>query len=222
MLKASSKDRRKNNNMKLKPKGPGDAGWQAHKSSNTRDQILEAAIKCIVEIGYANTTTTKIAEVAGLSRGATLHHFPSKMLIIRAAVDYLHQKRLRAFRKSIDNIPTGADRPKLSVEFYWNHVTHPLFVAFFELSVAARHDDDLRDILHPAQKAFDEEWYKTAQELFPEWQSDPTAFNLALDLSQKLMEGMAISRLTHAREDKNEALREYLEECIHNLAPKSN
>jgi len=211
---------KENNNMKPMPKGPGDAGWQALKSSNTRDQILEAAIKCIVELAHATTTTTKIAEVAGLSRGATLHHFPSKMDIIRAAVDYLHEKRLRAFRKSIDNIPAGADRPRLGVEFYWKHVTHPLFVAFFELSVAARHDDDLRDILLPAQQAFDEEWYKTAQELFPEWQSDPTAFNLDLNLTQKLMEGMAISRLTHLREDKNRALRNYLEQCIRNLAPK--
>ncbi len=208
--------------MKSMPKGPGDAGWQAHKSSNTRDQILDAAIESIVEFGYANTTTTKIAEVAGLSRGATLHHFPSKMDIIRAAVDYLHEKRLRAFRKSIDNIPAGADRAKLGVEFYWKQVTHPLFVAFFELSVAARHDDDLKDILQPAQTAFDEEWYKTAQDLFPEWQSDPEAFNLALNLTQKLMEGLAISRLTHPRTDNNKALRVYLEESIRSLAPKSN
>jgi len=208
--------------MKSEPKGPGDAGWQAHKSSNTRDQILDAAIECIVKYGYANSTTTKIAEMAGLSRGATLHHFPSKMDIVRAAVDHLHQKRLRAFRKSIDKMPEGADRPKLGVEFYWKHVTHPLFVAFFELSVAARHDDDLKDILLPAQKAFDEQWYKTAQDLFPEWQSDPEAFDLALNLTQKLMEGVAISRLTHAREDKNEALRDYLEESIRNLAPKEN
>ena len=208
--------------MKPMPKGPGEPGWQAHKSSNTRDQILEAAIKCIVDYGYANTTTSKISEVAGLSRGATLHHFPSRMDIIRAAVDYLHQKRLRAFRKSIDNIPTGADRAKLGVDFYWKQVTHPLFVAFFELSVAARHDDDLKDILLPAQRAFDEEWYQTAQELFPEWQSDPAAFDLALNLTEKLMEGIAISLLTHSREDKNEALRDYLEDCIRSLAPKSS
>lgn len=208
--------------MKLQPKGPGDAGWQAHKSSNTRDQILEAAIECIVELGYANTTTTKISEIAGLSRGATLHHFPSKIDIIRAAVDYLHQKRLRAFRKSITTIPEGADRAKLGVKFYWDQVNHPMFVAFFELSVAARHDDDLKDILDPAQSAFDKEWYLTAKELFPEWQSDPEAFDLALNLTQKVMEGMAINRLTTSGEDNNAALRNYLEESIRNLAPKQD
>ena len=206
--------------MQTEPQGPGDAGWQAHKSRNTREQILEAAIKCIVDHGYANTTTTKISPVAGLSRGATLHHFPSRMDIISAAVNYLHKKRLRAFRNSIDNIPAGADRRKLAVDFYWRQVTHPLFVAFFELSVAARHDDDLKDVLLPAQKAFDDEWYQTARELFPEWQSDPDAFDLALDLTQKLMEGIAINLLTHSPDGDNDALLAYLEKCIHDLAPK--
>lgn len=202
------------------PKGPGDAGWQAHKSSNTRDQILDAAIQCIVDFGYGNTTTTKIAEIAGLSRGATLHHFPSRMDVIRAAVDHLHQKRLRAFRKSIANIPDDVDRVKMAVESYWAHVTHPVFVAFFELSVAARSDEELENILRPAQISFDEEWYKTAQELFPEWQADKPAFDLALNLTQKLMEGVAISHLTHSREENEETLLEYLEDRIRELAPK--
>ncbi|MCZ6803316.1 MAG: TetR/AcrR family transcriptional regulator [Proteobacteria bacterium] len=201
------------------PKGPGDAGWQAHKSSTTREQILDAAIRCIVDLGYANSTTTKIAEHAGLSRGATLHHFPSRLDIIRAAVDYIHQKRLRAFKKSVINTPKDSDHVSMAVHAYWSHINHPFFIVFFELSVAARHDDDLADILRPAQKAYDEEWYKTAQELYPEWQSDPEAFDLALNLSQQLLEGMAVSHLTHAREVNHDALLHYLEDSIRTLAP---
>jgi AcrR family transcriptional regulator len=201
------------------PKGPGDAGWQAHKSSTTRDQILDATIRCIVELGYANTTTTRIAEKAGLSRGATLHHFPSRMDVVRAAVDWLHEKRLRAFRKSITNIPPGVDRVKMAVEGYWAHVSHPIFAAFFELSVAARSDPELAAILRPAQKGFDEEWYRTAQELFPEWQGDRKAFDLALNLTQHLMEGIAIGYLTHARDYETAPLLEYLENSIRALAP---
>ena len=55
---------------------PAEAlGWQAQKSASTRTQIIEAAIKCFIECGYSRTTTTLIAEKAGLSRGAMLHHF---------------------------------------------------------------------------------------------------------------------------------------------------
>ena len=202
-------------------KGPGDSGWQARKSAATRDQIIGAAIRCIVESSYSKTTTMKIAEKAGLSRGATLHHFPSKMDIIRAAVDYLHEKRLQAFRRSISEIPPDADMVHLAVEAYWSHVNHPIYVAFFELSVAARTDPELREILRPAQLAFDQEWYTTAREVFPEWQSDPRAFDLALNLTQQLMEGMAISYFTHAREDNKQLLLDFLEEKLRELKPKS-
>ncbi|MEM7502978.1 MAG: TetR/AcrR family transcriptional regulator [Pseudomonadota bacterium] len=206
---------------KSKPSGPGEQGWQAQKSAATRDQILSAAVRCIVELGYSRTTTMRIAERAGLSRGATLHHFPSKLDVIRAAVDYLHERRLRAFRKSVQTIPAGTDRIKAATDAYWAHATHPIFVAFFELSVAARTDKELRKILRPAQKAFDEEWYRTAQEVFPEWQSDPEAFDLALNLVQHLMEGIAISSMTHPRSDNHEVLHQYLEDKLRELAPDS-
>jgi AcrR family transcriptional regulator len=203
------------------PSGPGDTGWQARKSAATREQIISAAIRCIVESGYSKTTTMKIAEKAGLSRGATLHHFPSKMDIIRAAVDYLHEKRLQAFRRSIKEVPADADMVHLAVESYWAHVNHPIYVAFFELSVAARTDPALKDMLRPAQLAFDQEWYSTACDLFPEWQTDPEAFDLALNLTQQLMEGMAINYFTHARSDNKQMLLDFLEQKLRELKPEA-
>jgi AcrR family transcriptional regulator len=163
----------------------------------------------------------KISEKAGLSRGATLHHFPSKMDIIRAVVDYLHEKRLEAFRRAIEEIPKDADMAHVAVWSYSAHVDHPIYIALFELAVAARTDNELREILHPAQLAFDREWYKTAWDLFPEWQSDRKAFDLALNLSQQLMEGIAISNFTHARKYDKDQLLSYLEEKIRELRPAS-
>ena len=211
----------KSKSAKLKTDGPGEMGWQARKSEATRNQIITAAIRCIVESSYSNTTTMRIAEKAGLSRGAMLHHFPSKIDIIRAVVEYLHNKRIQAFRRSIRGIPEGADRVRLAVRSYWEHVNHPLYIAIFELAVAARTDEELRDILQPAQKAFDLEWYKTAREVFPEWQSDPQAFDLALNLTQQMMEGMSISHFTHVRQIDEEQLLNYLEERLRELKPRS-
>jgi len=201
------------------PTGPGDTGWQARKSAATRDQIVSAAIRCIVELSYSKTTMMKISEKAGLSRGATLHHFPSKMDIIRAAVDYIHEKRIEAFRRSIKEIPEGADMAHLAVEAYSADLSHPIYVALFELSVAARTDKGLREILHPAQLAFDREWYETAWGLFPDWHSDRQAFDLALNLSQKLIEGVAISNFTHARQYDRQQLLRYLEDKVRELKP---
>jgi len=197
-----------------------NTSWQAQKSAATRKLIIEAAIGCFVDLGYGRTTTMRIAEAAGLSRGAMLHHFPSKIDIVKAAVEELHAKRLKAFRKSILQAPVaGKGRVHVAVQAYWQHVRHPTFVAFFELSVAARTDPELEAILKPAQAAFDAEWYRTAAEAFPEWQSDPAAFDLALDLSRYLLEGMAVSFLTHEESEREQHVLDYLEAQLRALRP---
>ena len=199
------------------PEAPTPVGWQAQKSASTRTQIIEAAIKCLVELGYARTTTAVIAEKAGLSRGAMLHHFPSKMDIVRAAVEYLHAKRLRAFRKAMAKEPIDGDHVRLGVEGYWAHVKHPWFVAFFEIAVAARTDKELAAILFPAQEAFEREWYETSLEVFPEWKRKGEKFLLGFDLSRYLMEGMAISFLTHKETERDKRVLRYLEEKLKEL-----
>ena len=105
------------------------------------------------------------------------------------------------------------------MQAYWQHVRYPTFVAFFELSVAARTDPELEAILKPAQAAFDEEWYRTAAEAFPEWQSDTAAFDLALDLSRYLLEGMAVSFLTHEESEREQHVLDYLEAQLRALRP---
>lgn len=196
-------------------------GWQAQKSASTRTQILEAAITCFTKLGYSRATTTRIAETAGLSRGAMLHHFPSKQDIVEAAVHYLHDKRLRAFKKAVQRIPPDIDRINMAVEAYWKQVTHPMFAAFHELTVAARTDPELDAILRPAQQAFDHEFYETARELFPEWQSDPEAFELALDLTQYLLEGIAVSLLLHEPDQRTDRVLKFLERQLRELRPSS-
>ncbi len=204
--------------MKARDEGAQEpAGWQAQKSAATRNLIIEAAIKCFVELGYARTTTTAIADKAGLSRGAMLHHFPSKVDIVRAAVEHLHAKRLKAFRRAAQLTPTASDRIRANLDAYWQHVRHPMFVAFFELVVAARTDPELGRILRPAQEAFEQEWHRTAREVFTEWNTDDETFDVALDLTRYVLEGMAISFLVHKETERDRRVVDYLEGKLREL-----
>jgi AcrR family transcriptional regulator len=193
------------------------AGWQAQKSAATRTRIVEAAVRCLVDLGYGGTTTTAIAARAGLSRGAMLHHFPSKIDVVRAAVGHLHAKRLKAFRKALQRLPAGGDRVRQALEAYWAHVRHPMFVAFVELSVAARTDRELAAILLPAQEAFEREWRQTAREVFPEWQAREERFDLALDLSRHVLEGLATGLATRRETARDQRLLEHLERLLREL-----
>jgi AcrR family transcriptional regulator len=181
----------------LKParaSAPAEPGLQAQKSAATRARLIDATIRCIIRYGYSRTTTPRVAEEAGLSRGAMLHHFENGGALMQAAIAELHEKRLRAFRRSADN--TVHDVSRL-VRAYWKQVSGQTFTAFHELALAARTDRDLAGILVPAQEEFRRRWYSEAIEMFPEWQGDRASFDLALALSQNVLEGMAINRLTH-------------------------
>ena len=64
------------------------------RSIATRTALLDAALETLAEKGYAATTTIETARRAGLSRGAQLHHFPTKAQLLTAAVDHLLVRRM--------------------------------------------------------------------------------------------------------------------------------
>ncbi len=58
-----------------------------------RTRLLDATIECLVTYGYAGTTTPRVAERAGVTRGAQIHHFRSKEDLVVAAIEHLAQQR---------------------------------------------------------------------------------------------------------------------------------
>ncbi len=169
---------------------------QAAKAAQTRNRLLEATVRCIVKHGYANTTTPRVAKEAGLSRGAMMHHFENGAALIKATIIELHEKRLRAFRRAAGR-PEEHDVDML-VETYWAQVQKPAFIAFHELALAARTDKELADILLPLQEEFRDRFNAQAHALFPEWRDAPKEFDLAMNLSQTILEGMSIAVQTGA------------------------
>lgn len=197
-----------------------ELSWQAQKSNMTRDRILEAAIHCLVEQGYSNLTTAKVAEYAGVSRGAMLHHFPSKLELIQAAVEYLHEKLLEDYTRRVTAIPAklkGKARRRAGIEAYWNHLADDLFVVYHELQLASRTDPDLKRILENSQKLFEQHVRETNGSLFAEWESRGDRFLLAMDVTKFLMEGMATSRLITNRKARVKRLMDYLADRLEEI-----
>jgi AcrR family transcriptional regulator len=193
---------------------------QSLKSAQTRARLIDATIRCLVKYGYAKTTTPLVAAEAGLSRGAMLHHFENGPALIKAAVVELHEKRLRAFRRSaeMEHSDVGA-----LVRTYWRQLSKPTFIAFHELALAARTHADLARILHPLQTEFRDRFMAQAVILYPEWDGYRERFDLAMTLSQTLLEGMAIKQLTGGmNEAMIEPLLKLLEDEIRSMNPALN
>lgn len=192
---------------------------QANKAAQTRRRLIDATMRCLVKYGYAKTTTPRVAAEAGLSRGAMMHHFENGTALIKATIIELHEKRLRAFRRAAGQ-PEEHDVDTL-VERYWAQVQKPAFIAFHELAVAARTDKGLGDILFPLQEEFRERFNAQAEALFPEWRDAPVQFDLAMNLSQTILEGMAIAVQTGAMDkSKVPSMLAHLEAQIRALMPQ--
>ncbi|KQM21062.1 TetR family transcriptional regulator [Novosphingobium sp. Leaf2] len=176
-------------------KGSGST-LQATKAAQTRARLIDATVRCLVKHGYAKTTTPRVAEEAGLSRGAMMHHFENSAALIKATIIELHEKRLRAFRRAAER-PDDHDVETL-VETYWAQVQKPAFIAFHELAMAARTDKELGAILFPLQEEFRDRFNAQAEALFPEWRGSEEAFDMAMNLSQTILEGMGIAVQTGA------------------------
>lgn len=190
---------------------------QSLKSAQTCAKLIEATIRCIVRLGYANTTTPQVAAEAGLSRGAMLHHFENGAALIKAAIVELHEKRLRAFRRAAE---TKDHDTTTLVHTYWKQVQKPTFIAFHELALAARTNPDLARILQPLQIEFRERFNQQAVQLFPEWHADRKRFDLAMAFSQTMLEGMAIQVLTGAMDTAMvEPLLKLVEDKIRQINP---
>lgn len=170
-------------------------GRQARKSQATQRAIVETTIRCLVKYGYHDTTYIRISEESGISRGAMRHHFPTRADIMRATIEYLHEKRLAAFRKAAASIPEDESRTRANIEALWNHVNHPVFMVFIDLGLAARRDQELNAILAPAQETFRRECYYAALEMFPEWLKHREELRTAIDLALYMMEGMVLDNL---------------------------
>jgi AcrR family transcriptional regulator len=138
---------------------------QADRSAATRARLLDAAIASLVELGWAGTTTTVIAERAGVSRGAQLHHYPTRGDLVLAAVDHLATRRAEEVRREAAALPSGRDRTYRVLELLADFSTGPLYVAALEVWVAARTDEVLRTALVPLEARLGRELHRVTVEL---------------------------------------------------------
>ncbi|MEU1891752.1 TetR/AcrR family transcriptional regulator [Streptomyces pristinaespiralis] len=137
------------------------------RSRATRQRLLEAAVACLAEVGWAGSTVTVVAERAGVSRGAAQHHFPTREDLFTAAVEYVAEERSQALRE----LP-AQDRAAVVaalVDLY----TGPLFRAALHLWVAASNEEQLRPRVTELEAKVGRETHRIAVRLLNADESRP-------------------------------------------------
>lgn len=169
---------------------------QHERSALTQRRLLDAALECLVESGYAGTTTVAVAARAGVSRGAQLHHYPTRASLVASAVRHLFSEMTADYRRRFAAL--GSSRPTLgaAVRLLWDAYRDPRYGAVLELHVAARTDPELRRALRQVAAEHRHNVEMLARLYFPEAAQHPQ-FEPLLALVLDAMTGMAVSRIVH-------------------------
>jgi len=163
---------------------------QEERSALTRARILDATLDTLAERGYAGTTTTAVAERAGVSRGAQLHHFRTRQELLAAAVGHLYARLTETYVKGFARLSPDADRIHAALELLWEVYNDPHLVAVVELQVAARTDGALLAKLLPVGEGHHANVLRLAAEYFPEAASAQPRFLAILDLILDTLGGL--------------------------------
>ncbi|HMU25820.1 MAG TPA: TetR family transcriptional regulator [Solirubrobacterales bacterium] len=174
------------------------AKTQAERRAETRAALLDATVESLVTYGYTGTTTGRIAELAGVSRGAQTPYFRSRADLLSAAVTHLAELRLAAVRERFSGKAITVEE---GLDALWEEHQGDAFDALLELWIASRTDDEMREHLVRIERdvgvAIVQE---SARALGPI--ADRPDFNDDMIYILATMRGLSMMRISHGVSDR--------------------
>lgn len=135
---------------------------QAERTELTRGRILDAAVGVLAKQGYAGFRTSDVAHVAGVSRGALTHHFPSKDGLLVEVVAHVFRSATTLGRSRARNVRTVEEAIDAllidSKDFFFSE----LFLVALDLAIQSRssegHIGPLGDISMASRLPVEASW----------------------------------------------------------------
>lgn len=133
---------------------------QAERSEAMRKRLLAATLKSLAEDGYSGSTLSSIVRRAGVSRGAQVHHYPSKQALMLDVAEDLLRRSYKTLGEVMLSIVDEDNRLQALVVAVWEQLfSTPLYRAYTELLVESQRDPQLaaayRALLEQARNVFE-------------------------------------------------------------------
>ena len=130
------------------------ARTQQQRREETIARLLDASIETIIEFGYARTSAALIAKRAEVSDGAIFRHFPTMGDFMAATAHEAGRRQLEAAAKRIAEIRTAKPTLEDVLTIMRDLTVNSTNTVLYELAVAARTDERLRDALQGVMTAY--------------------------------------------------------------------
>lgn len=185
---------------------------QAQRSAAMRTRLLDATVECLVAHGYAGTSTHRVVEVAGVTRGAQVHHFPSKEDLVVAAIEHLAEQRTQAAIREIGRVQSTSDPVSNVLDYIWESHQGPIFAATVELWIAARTDPVLARQVERVEPIVNGALVGAIAQLLPE-QSAQRELRDIVFTAMDALRGILVS--SFGEPDPQRARRRWDRVCVH-------
>lgn len=167
---------------------------QSERSEAMRQRLIDATIVCLARDGYAGTTISTIIEQAEVSRGAPIHHFPTKAALIEASANALIQRLYILLGRAIKSLLNADDRLEAMVLASWRELFRRREqIALMELMLASRRDDELAQAMRRLWVVGRDALDKASAHYF-DAVSDQVDIGHLFILTHWLLTGMALER----------------------------
>ena len=169
----------------------------------TRARLMEATVAALSECGYSGTSTQEVCRRAAVSRGTLLHHFPTRIDLLVAALDDILADRVTQFLSTYrGKVPAD---PVVLMRDLWQQWRGPVYAAWLELAVAARTEPALREPMREVMSRFDAQILAAFKELL-DFGELPPGFELAVPfVTFALFNGLAVGR-SYESDDREEPI----------------
>lgn len=138
---------------------------QEERSHGTRSKLLAAACKLLVERGYGQVTVDDISSAAGVTNGARVYHFGTKLELMVALWEHLRERIDQAATLAVAEA-NGSSKPlDTFLDCNFRLLQDPPAVAFYELMNGARVDPALGKIIRRIANSHRAEFESTWVEL---------------------------------------------------------
>lgn len=115
---------------------------QAERSAEMQERILTAALDCITEMGLQNASTHEIGRAAKISRGALLHHYPTRIALLKAAFGKVLDDEVQQLANISTKVRSDGSSLGLIVDYIWERYKGRLFLVTVDYLSLARVDDE--------------------------------------------------------------------------------
>ena len=138
---------------------------QQQRREETVARLLDASVATIAEIGYARASAAVITKRAGVSVGALFRHFETMGDFMAATAYEVMRRQLDEFSKKVAEIPPDEMVLEAALTILRDLTANSTNTVMYELMVAARTDEKLKDTLQIVLEQYSSRIYDAARAL---------------------------------------------------------